>query len=47
MSEPTALVAGRDATDAHQSAPVALTATSHSPVATPTTPTPAPKKAQP
>ncbi|WP_432040819.1 hypothetical protein [Streptomyces chartreusis] len=47
MSEPTALVAGRDATHAHQSAPAAPTATSHSPVTTPATPTPARKKAQP
>ncbi|MFF8357836.1 hypothetical protein ACF063_30770 [Streptomyces chartreusis] len=47
MSEPTALVAGRDTTHAHQSDPVTPTATSHTPLATPATPTPAPKKAQP
>ncbi len=47
MSEPTALVTARDTTDPHQSGPIARTATSHSPLTTPATPTPAPKKAQP
>ncbi|MGW5474479.1 hypothetical protein [Streptomyces chartreusis] len=47
MSEPTGPVAVRDATDTRQAGPTALTATSHPPPTTPTTPTPALKKALP
>ncbi|MEV8427744.1 hypothetical protein PGH47_34820 [Streptomyces sp. HUAS 31] len=47
MSEPTAPVAARDATNAHQAGPATLTATGHPPLATPATPAPAPKKALP